>query len=159
MGVCKGLLGAHTSKGLLCVGGGYEWGCCSPPIGNYGLKLNVKVFNEPFSLDKDTEAFYPARNEEEEEEEEEKKDLLLVGNVTFAAKARLSSNIDDVEYFYTFELSGPMFEERNWSQQPNWTWEIFDLGQYSFTVHAFARLDSNEAHHANFTGQFSLLSE
>lgn len=88
------------------------------------------------------------------------KPLFILGNVTFATVAELWSDITQrVVYYYSFVVTGPSGEDRVCSHHPNWTKEFIELGEYSYTVHAIAKLDNIVAHHANASGGFHLLGE
>jgi hypothetical protein len=69
---------------------------------------------------------------------------------------------DGITFYFSYVVTGPLGEEGVCSHHSNWTkpfHELDDLGEYSYSIHAIAKLDNIEAHHANLTGRFQVLGE
>ncbi len=86
-------------------------------------------------------------------------DFFLVGNVTFITMTNHSSERPyKMHYSYIItDLLSEGEEEVVHSSSPNLTREFFEAGDYSYTVHVIGVVDYISAHHANYSGTFSIL--
>ena len=126
---------------------------------NYGLNLTVKLSNK-VSLSNPSTEQYRIKEVMGEGAGSTEDEPFIIGNVTFISIAKLRSGYSKkVKYYYECIIRGPYFEEAISTQQHNWTMEFLETGNYSFTVHAIAVLNQALAHHAEFTGKFTILGK